>query len=115
MPEGFAPVLVLASLGGGKNERAVLDRAGAQQYMPVRFAGLAREGGWNAEKRRARVRQRAIERGKAQIVANSQSKPAPWQIGSHREVARTVIARFTIAFAIGEIDVEHVDFVVARD
>jgi hypothetical protein len=33
----------------------------------------------------------------------------------NREVAGTVASRLAVAFAIGEIDVEHVDLVVARD
>ena len=41
MAKGLALVLVQAGLGGGEHEAAVLDGAGAQQRVPMRFAGLA--------------------------------------------------------------------------
>ena len=65
--------------------------------------------------RRAGLGQRAIERREAQVVADRQAEPAPRQIGKHRQFARPVVARLAIALAAGEIDVEHVDLVVARD
>ena len=42
MTVGLAAALVLAGLRGGKDEAAVLDGAGAQQRVPMRFAGSAR-------------------------------------------------------------------------
>ena len=41
MPKRLALVLMQAGLRRGKHEAAGLDRARAQQHMPVRFAGLA--------------------------------------------------------------------------
>ena len=59
--------------------------------------------------------ERAVKRGEAQIVADGQAEPAPWQVGGDADFAGTVVARLAIALAAAEIDVEHVDLVVARD
>ncbi len=112
---GLAAVLMLAALRGREDEGAVLDGAGAVEHVPMGFAGLLRERRGDGEKRGARLRQRAIERGEAQVVANREAEPAPWQVGGHGDLAGPVVAGFAIALAAGEIDVEHVDLVVARD
>ena len=115
MAEGRAAVLVVAALRGREHERAVLDGAGAHQHMPVRLAGLPRERRGDREEGRAGLGERAIERGEAQVVADGEAEPAPRQVGEDREIARPVAARLAIALAAFEIDVEHVDLVVARD
>ena len=115
MAEGLAAVLVLAALRGREHEAAVLDRAGAHRARanaPRRSAG---EGRRDRQERGAGLGQRAVERGEAQVVADGQAEPAPRQVGDHGELAGAVAARFAIALAAGEIDVEHVDLVVARD
>src|SRR5262245_2510093 len=114
MAEGRAPVLVRTALGGSEYVAAVLDGARPDQDVPMGLAGLLGERSRNGDERAARFRERSIERGKAEIVADRQSEPAPGQIGRHRAVARLEAVRFTIALAAGEIDVEHVDLVVAR-
>src|SRR5204863_8611606 len=83
--------------------------------MPVRLAGLPREGRRDRQERRAGFGERAIERRKAQVVADRKPEPPPWQVVYHRKLARPVAARLAIAFATFEVDVEHVDLVVARD
>ena len=115
MSERGAAVLVVAALRGRDHERAVLDRARAHQHVPVRLAGLPRERGGDREERRARFGERAIERRKAQVVADRHAEPAPRQVGDHREIARAIAARLAIALAAFQVDVEHVDLVVARD
>ena len=82
-----------------------------QCASPV-FSG---EGGRHGEERRAAFGQRAIQRRKAHVVADGQPDPAPGQVGDHGGFARLVIGGFAIALAAGQIDVEHVDLVVARD
>ena len=82
MAEGLAAVLVLAALRRREHEAAVLDGARAHQHMPVRFAGLPGEGGRDRQEGGAGFRQRAIERRKAQVVADGQAEPAPRQVGS---------------------------------
>ena len=81
----------------------------------MRLAGLSGEGGRDGEKRAAGLGQRPVERREAQIVADGQAEPAPRQVGGDADFAGTVAARLAIALAAGEIDVEHVDLVVARD
>ena len=77
------------------------------------LAGLLGEGRRNREKRAAGLRQRAVERGKAQVIADGDAEPAPWQISHHGVFARRIAAQLPVAFPIGQIDVEHVDFIVA--
>ena len=112
--ERVAAVLVPAALGRGEHEAAVLDgraRISTCQWASpvclVKAEGIAR----NEAPASA---QRAIERREAQIVANRQGEPAPRQVGDHGKVAGTVGVGFAIALAAGEVDVEHVDLVVAR-
>ena len=59
--EGGTAVLMQAALRGGEHEGAGLDGAGADQNMPMRFAGLLGEGGGDGDElgageRRARGR-----------------------------------------------------------
>src|SRR5882724_9055013 len=114
MAEGRAAVLMVAALRGREHEAAVLDRARAHQHVPMRLAGLTRERGGNAEKTRAGLGQCAVERREAQVVANGDAEPSPRQVGEYREISRTVGAGLAIALAAFEVDVEHVDLVVAR-
>ena len=115
MAEGLAAVLVLAALRRREHEGAVLDRARADEHMPMRLAGLSGEGRRNRQERAAGLGERAVERREAQVVADGQAEPAPRQVGGDGDLARPVVARLAIALAVGEIDVEHVDLVVARD
>src|SRR3546814_13116491 len=68
----------------------------------MRLAGLAGESGGNGQDRCARFRERAIERGKAQIVANRDAETRPGQVGHDREVAGAEIARLAIALTVAE-------------
>src|SRR5215471_17863844 len=80
----------------------------------MRLAGLARERRRDRQIHRARLGERAVERRKAQVVADGHAEPAPGQIGDDAELARTIAARLAIALAAFEVDVEHVDLVVTR-
>ena len=104
-----------SGLGRREHEAAGLDGPRTQQRMPMRFPGLAGEGGRHREECGAAFRKRAVERRKAQIVADRQPNPAPRQVGDHGGLARLVIGRFAITLAAFQIDVEHVDLVVARE
>ncbi len=101
MAEGFAAVLVLAALRGREHEAPVLDRAGAistcQCASPVCL--VKAEG--MASMMAPGFGQRAVERRKAQVVADRQAEPAPRQVGGHRDLAGAVVARFAIALAAG--------------
>src|SRR3954469_15444726 len=107
-------MLVFAALRGRDHETAVLDRACAHQHMPVCLAGLARERGRDRQEGRAGFGERTIERREAQVVADRHPEPAPWQVGDNRKVALTIAVRLAIALAALQVDVEHVDLVVAR-
>src|SRR5258707_11712307 len=115
MAEGRAPVLVHSPLCGCEDVAAVLDGARADQHMPVRLAGLLGKSGRDRDERGTGLRQRAVERRETQVVADRQAEPAPGQVGHDGAFARTETARLPIALATREIDVEHVDLVVARD
>jgi hypothetical protein len=58
----------------------------------MRLAGLSGEGGRDGEKRTAGLRERAVKRGEAQIVADGQAEPPPWQVGSDTDFAGTVVS-----------------------
>src|SRR4029450_4243082 len=115
MTECLAPALMLAALRGREHETTVLDGARANEHMPVRFAGLAGKRRWNADEGCAVFRQRAVERWEAQVVAHGQSEPTPRQVGDDADLGRPVAARLPIALAFRQVDVEHMDLVVARD
>ena len=57
----------------------------------------------------------AIELGEAQVIANGDAEFAPGQIGDDGGIAGPIVLAFTIVFAAGQGDVEHMDFVVAGD
>src|SRR5215470_16387218 len=115
MTESRASVLVQAALGSGQHEAAVLDGARPDQDVPVGLAGLLGKRRRNGDEGSPGLRERAIERGKAQVIADRQAQSAPWQIGGDRALTRFEAVRLAIAFAASEVDVEHVDLVITRN
>src|SRR6185312_9532811 len=115
MAERVPAVLMPAALGGRKHKATVFNGTAANQNMPVRFAGLFSECRWYRQHGRTGLGECAVKRGEAQVIANRQTEAAPGQIGQHRQLARTVIARLAIALAARKVDVEHMDLVVARE
>src|SRR3954453_19226032 len=99
MAIGLALVLMHAGLCRRKHETAVLDRAGAQQRVPMRLAGLSREGRRHREERRTGFSQSAIQRRKTYVVADRQPDAAPRQIRDHGGFARLVVGGLAIALA----------------
>ena len=71
-------------LGGGDDVGQVLDGAGAEQHLPVVLARALGEGGGDGEDPRARLHQRAVQLGEAQVVADGQ--PDARRPGRDREV-----------------------------
>src|SRR5262245_4070108 len=106
MAEGRAAVLVQATLGRGEHVAAILDGARTDQDVPVGLAGLLGKRRRDRNEGGPGLRERAIERGEAQVVADRQAQPAPWQIGRHRALTGLEAVRFAIALAAGEVDVE---------
>src|SRR6478735_532743 len=82
--------------------------------MPMRLAGLLRERRRDRDERRTGLSQCAIERRKAQIVADRQPNSAPGNVHRRGEFARPVAAGLAVALAAREVDIKHVDLVVAR-
>src|SRR5262249_22724684 len=115
MTEGRASVLVQAALGSGEHVAAVLDGARPEQNVPVGLAGLLGERRRNGDEGSPGLRERAIKRRKAQVIADRQAQSAPWQIGRDRALTGFEAVRLAIAFAASEIDVKHVDLVIARN
>ena len=113
-PKVSRPFSCRPPCAAANTKAAVLDGAGAQQRVPMRLAGLLGEGRRHGEERGAGFGQRAIQRRKAQVVADRQPEPAPRQVGDHGGLAGLVVGRFAIALAVVQVDVEHVDLVVAR-
>src|SRR5579885_1030582 len=113
MTEGFASVLMPTALRGCQDVAAVFDRSCTEQDVPVRLARLARECRGYRQHGGAGFRECTIECGEANVVADGHAHSSPWQIDEHGGVARAVVVRFAIAFPVFQIDVEHMNFVIA--
>ena len=73
-PPERMPARVLAELVGGDDERLLLDRAGAQQDLPVVARGGEREGGGHGRISRRCSGEDAVELGEADVVADAQAR-----------------------------------------
>ena len=73
-PPEALPGGVLADLVGGDDEALVLDRAGAQQHLPVVARRREREGGRQREHARAAQREDPEQLGEAQVVADGHAQ-----------------------------------------
>ena len=103
---------VLAELGGGDDERLVLDRPGAQENLPVRLAGHAREVRGHGDDPRALDRLDPVQLGEAQVVADGQpDRGAVGQLGDDDLVAGLLGVGLEV-LALGDLDVEQVDLAV---
>src|SRR5215467_9531829 len=78
------------------------------------LAGLLRERRRDRQKHASGLGKSPVKRRKAQIIADRKTKPTPRKIGRYGMFAGCIAARFPVALAIGEVDVEHVDLVVTR-
>ena len=112
--EGGAAVLVQAALGGGEHKRAGFDRAGADQNVPMRLPGLLGEGGGNGDELRTGKRERPVEGGEAEIVADREPQAAEGKLGNDGGRTRPGMVGFAVAFIPGKIDVEEMKLVVTR-
>ena len=70
-PAGAVARRVLADLVGGDHERLVLDRAGAEQDLPVLARGGEREGGRHEQDAGAPDREDPVQLREAQVVADA--------------------------------------------
>src|SRR6516165_3441591 len=115
MAEGLALVLVQAALRRSQNEASVLDCARPDENVPVRLPGLPGEGRRYGKEGRPGLRERAVERRKAQVVTDRQAETPPRQVRGDCDFAGPEGTRLPIALAVREIDIEHVNLGVARD
>src|SRR6266480_6129411 len=83
--------------------------------MPMRLAGWHRKYRRNGQEIGAGLRKRAVEMREAHIVADRHPEPAPRGLGDDGPAARTIGVALAVALAARQIDVEHVDLVVAGD
>ena len=105
---------VLADLVGGDHERLVLDRAGAQEHLPVVARGGERERGGHGDHARAAHREDAVQLGEAQVVADRQAElDAVGGLRQHDLLAAVLVLGLAVR-APADLDVEHVDLAVDR-
>ena len=69
----------------------------------------------HGDRRGAGLRQRPIQRGESQVIANGHAQPAPRRSRQDRGVAGAVRFGLAVSFAAVEGRIEHVDFVILRD
>src|SRR5256885_656579 len=112
VPVRAPAVRVLASLGRGEHPREVLDRAGAQQRLPMRAPRGRGEGRGNEDD--VHRRERAIELGKAHVVAHRKRDAPEGRFDCTGLGARFYRSRLVEALR-SELQPEQMDLVVARD
>ena len=113
MPVSVSPVFMGSALRRRQHKGSRLNRTGAKQNSPMRFPRLLGEGRRHGDEFRTRHRQRPVERGEAEIVANAEAKTPERQVYGHRLVAALKQFRLSIALATGEIDIEEMQLVVS--
>src|SRR5262245_57060011 len=101
------------ALGCRADEGLRLDGTRPQQRVPVRHPSRTAEGGRDGDDLGARARQGAIEVREAQIIADGETELAPRQVGENGLLARPIVAALTVALAATQIDIEHMNLVVA--
>ncbi len=73
-----------------------------------------RKGGRHGQDTRARLCQAAIERGKPHVVTDRHAHRAEIRVAQNRAGAGTIPGAFAVAFRCADLDVKHVDLVIAR-
>src|SRR5437867_1880569 len=109
---GLPAVRVLSALGRREHPGEVFDRAGAQQRLPVRSPGGRGEGRGNEDD--VHGRERAIELGKAHVVAHRKRDSPEGRFNCAGLGARFDRLCLVEAFR-SELQAEQVDLVVTRD
>ena len=103
----------IPDLGRGDDGGAVPDRPGPEQDVQVIAPGPLEEVGRHGQDLGPGDRQRAIQLGKAQVVADRQADLRPVHVAGHGPVARREPDRFPVGWAILELDVEQVDLAIS--
>jgi hypothetical protein len=107
---------VAAALGRGDHENLVLDGPGPQQRLPVRLAGLGREGAGHGHEARPASGELAVELRETHVVADREAQASERRGGHHALLAGGDADRLFdhITAVIAQIDVEEVDLPVHR-
>ena len=103
-----------ADLVGGEDEDLVLDRAGAQQHLPVVPAGGGGEGRGDGEEAGAAQGEDAEQLREAQVVADGETKDRAVDGRRDDLLARLLEVRLAVGDA-ADVDVEHVDLAVGGE
>ena len=103
-----------ADLRRGEDVRGVLDRPRPEQHLPVVAPGALREVGRDGQDRRAGQRERAVELGEAQVVADRQADRGAVDRGRDQPVAGRHPGRLGVDRTGLDRDVEQVDLAVPR-
>ena len=112
-PQVRRPFSCVPPCAGGQHHALVLHRARAQQQLPVRLTGGVGEGRRHAEHVAGRVHQRAVQLGKAQVVAHAQANAQRAGLQRHRRGAGLEHATFVVGFT-AVVEGKQVHLVVAR-
>src|ERR1700761_4857547 len=83
--------------------------------MPMGLAGRHGKCRGDSQKICSGLSEGSIELRDAQIIAYRHGEHAPWEVSEHSLSTGTKCVALEIPFAIGEIDIEHVNFVITGD
>jgi hypothetical protein len=103
-----------ADLGRRHDIRAVLDRPGAQQHLPVVAPGPLSEVGGHGQDLGAGQGKRAVQLGEAQVVADRQAQGRPDDLGGDQSMPSGHARRLGVTGPVIDGDVEQVELAVER-
>src|SRR5690625_1759048 len=103
-----------SALSRREDEAAGFDRSGPQQHVPMGATGELGEGSGNRKKACALFRQYAVKLRKAQVIADAQPQRTPGQRSHHHLFSWLEGLGLPVVLAVGDVDVEHVNLVIAR-
>ena len=95
-PKVSRPISCRPALRGGKYECLRLDRTRLEERVPVRIAGNAGERGGACNEPGTALGERAVQGGKAQIIADRQAQRSPRQIRQDGARPGLVIDAFAV-------------------
>ena len=113
-PQVRRPFSCVPPCAGASTYALVLDRAGAQQQLPVRLAGRVGEGRRHAQQVAGRLHQRAVQLGKAQVVADAQADAQRRRPAAPPAALPASSTRAFVVLLAAVVEGEQVHLVVAR-
>ena len=104
-----------AALIGRQHIALRFDGTGTDQHLPVRGARHGGEGRRRADQLGTLFAQGGVQLGKTQVITHRQPQAPHGRIGHHGLAAVGIVIRLAVAATtVGHIDIEQVQFVVAR-